>query len=375
MAGPAEVEDGRIELIGPDLDTLEPGSQLPIGILVDVYGRKMQEDFEPVLERRIHYFINYGEGIWHVAQRDLNWLRVSKEAFDKGFRLKHLGNILYARFKSEFSAITDRIQVTIITCEAKVIEMREIARNYYKRRDSRLKELNDEAVDVFYSCTLCQSFAPTHVCVIAPQRVGLCGAVSWLDAKAAFEINPYGTNQPISKENLVDARKGQWQSVNEFVRIHSQQKIDAINLYTIMEHPMTSCGCFECILTLVPECNGLMVVNREYRGMTPSGMTFSTLASAIGGGAQVPGFAGISKSYLASAKFVPADGGLARLVWMPKELKEQIRNQLEEAAGEAGLDKNFIDKIADETVGTSGEEILPFLEEAGHPALTMESLL
>lgn len=157
MVGPAEIEDGRIELIGPDIDTLEPGSQLPIGILVDVYGRKMQEDFEPVLERRIHYFINYGEGVWHVAQRDLSWLRVGREAYHKGFRLKHLGNILYAKFKAEFSAITDRIQVTIITDEAKVIEIRETARKYYKRRDSLLKELNDEAVDVFYSCTLCRS--------------------------------------------------------------------------------------------------------------------------------------------------------------------------------------------------------------------------
>jgi acetyl-CoA synthase len=375
MVGPDDVEDGKVEVIGPDIDTAQPGSAMPLGIIVDVYGRKMQEDFEPVLERRIHYFVNYGEGLWHVAQRDIMWVRISKGAYEKGFRLKHLGNILYAKFKSEFAAVVDRVQVTIYTDEQKVLELRELARQYYKKRDDRLKELKDETVDTFYSCTLCQSFAPTHVCVVPPERTGLCGAVSWLDAKASYEINPHGPNQPIKLEGLIDPVKGQWKSVNEFVFNNSQRTIEVVNFYTIMEYPMTSCGCFECILAMVPECNGFMVVNREHGGMTPSGMTFSTLAGTIGGGAQMPGFMGIGKSYLASPKFVPADGGLGRLVWMPKALKEELRAALEEAAENAGLGKDFVDKIADETVGTSGEEILPFLEEKGHPALTMDPLM
>ncbi|KJS14030.1 MAG: bifunctional acetyl-CoA decarbonylase/synthase complex subunit alpha/beta, partial [Peptococcaceae bacterium BRH_c8a] len=177
--GDDTIEDGKVEVIGPDIDSVEPGSRMSLGIVVDVYGRKMEEDFEPVLERRIHYFTNYGEGLWHVAQRDIMWVRISKDAFAKGFRLKHIGEILFAKFKSEFSAIVDRVQVTIYSDEEKVKEMRETARGYYQKRDDRLKELRDEKVDTFYSCTLCQSFAPTHVCVIAPERVGLCGAVSW----------------------------------------------------------------------------------------------------------------------------------------------------------------------------------------------------
>ncbi|MGQ9556739.1 MAG: acetyl-CoA decarbonylase/synthase complex subunit alpha/beta, partial [Desulfurispora sp.] len=375
MVGEDQIEDGKITVIGPDIDTVEPGGRMPLGIVVDVYGRKMQEDFEPVLERRIHYFTNYGEGLWHVAQRDIMWVRISKDAFAKGFRLEHIGRILYAKFKSEFASILDRVQVTIYTDEAKVLEMRELARQYYKKRDDRLKQLRDETVDTFYSCTLCQSFAPTHVCVIAPERVGLCGAVSWLDAKAAYEINPHGSNQPIPKQGVIDEVKGQWESFNEFVFNNSQRTISNVNFYTIMEYPMTSCGCFECILAMVPECNGFMVVNREHSGMTPSGMSFSTLAGTIGAGAQMPGFMGCGKSYLSSRKFVPADGGLARLIWMPKALKEELRPQLEEAAEEAGLGRDFVDKIADETVGVSGDEILPFLEEKGHPALTLPPLL
>jgi len=369
------IEDGKIELIGPDVDSVPEGGKLPIGIIVDVYGRKMQSDFEPVLERRIHYCINYGEGLWHVAQRDLNWIRFSKDAVAKGFRMVDLGKLMYAKFKSEFPAIVDRVQITLITDEAKVLEMREVAREAYAKRDARLKELTDEGVDTFYSCTLCQSFAPTHVCVVAPERVGLCGAVSWLDAKAAYEINPLGANQPIPKGECLDEVKGEWQAFNDFIYQGSQRNVERVKFYTIMEDPMTSCGCFECIMAIVPECNGVMIVNREHSGETPCGMNFSTLAGTCGGGAQLPGFMGIGKQYLGSRKFIKADGGLARLIWLPKALKEALRPVLEERAEEEGLGKDFVDKIADETVGTSGEEILPFLEEKGHPALTMDPMM
>ncbi len=374
MVSEEEIEDGQIQVVGPDIDTVEPGERMPLGIVVDVYGRKMQSDFEPVLERRIHYFCNYGEGLWHVAQRDIMWVRISKGAYEKGFRLADIGKILYAKFKTEFASIIDRVQITIYTDEQKVLEMRDVARQAYKDRDDRLKELQDEKVDTFYSCTLCQSFAPTHVCVVAPERVGLCGAVSWLDAKAAYEINPHGSNQPIPKDGIIDGVNGQWNSFNEFVFNNSQRTIEKVNFYTIMDAPMTSCGCFEAILSMVPECNGFMVVNREHSGMTPSGMTFSTLAGTIGAGAQMPGFMGIGKSYLGSRKFVPADGGLARVVWMPKALKEELRPMLEEAAENAGLGKDFVDKIADETIGITGEEIMDFLTEKGHPALNMDPL-
>lgn len=375
MVGENEIEDGKITVIGPDLDQVEEGAKLPLGIMVKIYGRKMQEDFEGVLERRIHYFINYGEGLWHVAQRDICWLRISKEAVAKGFRIKHYGDILIAKFKDEFPAIVDRVEVTLITDQAKVEEMIKVARERYAARDARLKGLTDEAVDELYSCILCQSFAPNHVCVVAPERVGLCGAVSWLDAKASYEIDPNGPNRPIKKEGVIDAEKGMWQSVNEYVYTASNRSIEEVNLYTLMDRPMTSCGCFEAILAIVPEANGLMVTTREHSGETPCGMTFSTLAGSVGGGVQAPGFMGIGRSYMLSRKFLKADGGLGRIVWMPKELKEFLGEDLRKRAEEEGLGADFVDKIADETVGTTAEEILPFLEEKGHPALTMDPLM
>lgn len=370
-----EITDGKIELIGPDIDQVPEGSVLPLGILVDIYGRKMQTDFEGVLERRIHDFINYGEGLWHTGQRNINWLRVSKDAVAKGFRFKHYGEILVAKMKEEFPAIVDRVQVTIFTEETKVKEYLALALEKYKERDDRMRGLTDEAVDTFYSCVLCQSFAPNHVCIVTPERVGLCGAVSWLDAKASYEINHAGPNQPIPKEGEIDPIKGIWKSVNDYLYTASNRTLEQVCLYTLMENPMTSCGCFEAIMAVVPECNGIMITTRDHTGMTPSGMTFSTLAGMIGGGVQTPGFMGIGRTYIISKKFIKADGGITRIVWMPKALKDFLREDFIQRSIEEGLGEDFIDKIADETIGTTVDEILPYLEEVGHPALSMEPII
>ncbi len=375
MVDEGDIEDGKIEVIGPEIDDVEVGSSLPLGLMVKIFGRKMQEDFEGVLERRLHYLINYGEGLWHMAQRDTIWMRISKDAAAKGFKVRDYGELLVAKFKDEFPSIVDRVQVTLITDAAKVEKELVRARTFYSARNERLKGLTDESVEEFYSCILCQSFAPNHCCVVTPERLGLCGAVSWLDGKAAFEISPTGPNRPIKKEGLLDAEKGIWASVNEYVYNNTNRTIEECSMYSFMDRPMTSCGCFECIMAILPEANGVMITTREYSGDTPVGMTFSTLAGSIGGGIQTPGFMGHGRAYVLSKKFISADGGLGRLVWMPKELKDSLGDALRQRAEEAGLGADFIEKIADETVGMTAEEILPFLEEKGHPALTMDPLM
>jgi acetyl-CoA synthase len=374
MAAMDEVEDGKIEVIGSGFDDVEEAGSMDLGILVEVAGRKMQEDFEPVLERQFHYFINAASGIQHIGQRDIAWIRISKAAAEKGFDLRHFGDILYARFHADFGAIVDKVQVQIITDKEKLADWLEKARVAYDYRNRRLADLTDEAVDTFYSCVLCQSFAPNHVCVVSPQRLGLCGAYNWLDCKASYEINPTGPNQPIPKGDCTDPVKGYFTGVNEYARSASHGTVEDVTMYSIMENPMTACGCFECIMMVIPEANGFMVVSREDPSMTPAGMTFSTLAGMCGGGIQTPGVMGIGKYYLISPKFISADGGLSRVVWMSSFLKESMKDELKAAAEREGA-PDLIDKIADETVTTDVEGLLKFLEEKGHPALTMGSLL
>jgi len=298
---------------------------------------------------------------------------VSKSGFAKGLRLRHYGEIIHAKFLSEYPAIVDKVRVTMITDPPEVERRLAAARRVYEERNERLGSMTDESVDTFYSCLLCQSFAPDHVCVITPERLGLCGAYNWLDGKAAHEIDETGPNQPVKKGECLDPVRGIWRGVNEYVYPNSHKAVREFCAYSIMDRPMTSCGCFEAICAYVPECNGIMVVSREHPGDTPVGMTFSTLAGAVGGGRQTPGFIGVGKVFLTSRKFLFAEGGHRRLVWMPQELKKQLGPALHKLFTEWGY-PNLLDQIADETVGVDPREIRAFLEKVGHPALAMPDL-
>jgi acetyl-CoA synthase len=150
--------------------------------------------------------------------------------------------------------------------------------------------------------------------------------------------------------------------------------VERVALYSIMQDPMTACGCFECIVVVVPEANGVMVVSREDPSMTPAGMTFSTLAGVAGGGLQTPGMMGIGKYYLLSRKFISAEGGIKRVVWMSSNLKAMMADDLKAVCEREG-DPDLLDRIADERTVTTVEELLPFLEEHQHPALTMDPIL
>ena len=372
----SEVEDHKITVVGPEVDEMADGSKNSIAYVVKVAGKNMQPDFEPVIERKFHNYINCIEGVYHTGQRDMQRIRISHAAFDAGFRIKHIGEVLYAQVKNEFDAVVDKCEVVIYTDPAECTRIRhEVAIPIFEKRDDRLANLTDESVDVYYSCILCQAFSPSHVCVVTPERLGLCGAVSWLDAKATNELDPNGPCQVITKERPIDENLGAYEDVDEAVKKFSQGALEHVTLYSIMQDPMTSCGCFECICGIEPFSNGVVIANREYAGMTPLGMTFSEMASMTGGGVQTPGFMGHGKHFIASKKFMKAEGGIERIVWMPKELKDFIADRLNASAKDLyGID-NFTDMIGDETIATDPETLVTFLTEKGHPALGLDPMM
>ena len=368
------VEDGKIEVIGPEVEDMKEGEAYPLGIVVDVAGRQFQEDFESVLERRIHEYISCANGIFHMGQRSIIWVRISKDAHSKGFRIKDFGEILVAKFHNDFSAIVDRVQVKIYTDPEAAKAPLEEAREAYHTRDDRIGGMTDDDVEDYYSCALCQSYAPDHVCIVTPQRLGLCGAYTWLDCKASHQINKHGPNEPVTKGACVDERLGQWENINDYIGAKTNGNLTKFSAYSMLEDPMTSCGCFECIAGIMPEANGVIIVDRDFQGMTPIGMKFSTLAGQIGGGIQTPGFVGIGKLYITSPKFISAEGGIERVVWMPRALKEEIGQRLKvrlEAMGQPEL----LDKIATEEDAEDPETLVEFLQKVEHPALMMEAMI
>lgn len=368
------IEDGSIKMIGKEIDDFKAGSIIPLAMIVEVYGKDMHDDLEPVIERRFHSSINFAQGVWHAGQRDSDWVRISNKAKEAGFKLADLGKILVHKVKEEFGGIATRVQATIITDESEIQRRMPEAKEAYDRRDERMKGLKDDLVDDFYTCTMCQSFAPAHICIVSPERIGLCGAINWLDAKAGHEISPNGPNQPLKKEDAIDIDKGEFRGINDMISSASHGDIERICMYSLMDAPMTSCGCFEVIAAMTVDMQAVVLVDRDFPGMTPVGMKFSTLAGSIGGGRQTPGFMGIGRKYITSEKFISAEGGIARIAWMPKHLKDLIKEQFQRRCEDIGM-PDLWNKIADETITDDAEGLMAWMAQVEHPALTMDPLL
>ncbi|RLF45586.1 MAG: CO dehydrogenase/CO-methylating acetyl-CoA synthase complex subunit beta [Thermoplasmata archaeon] len=361
LKSPDEIEDEKVEVVGPDIKDMEEGGSYPLAILVDFAGAEAEKDMEPVIERRIHMYCNYIEGFWHMAQRDDIWLRLAKRSFKKGLdSLEKIGKILIFLYKNEIMLI-EKMAITFITDAEKVKELLPKAREIYRARDERIRGLKDEDVDEFYGCVLCQSFAPTHCCIIAPSRVANCGAMNWFDCRAAYKMDPEGPVFAVPKGDCLDPVKGEYSGANQTVAERSLGTYDRVFLHSAFEHPHTSCGCFQALLFYIPETDGFGIVHRDYTGETVIGRTFSSLAGDASGGRQVEGLVGIGIDYIRSPQFMQADGGLKRVMWMPKSLKEMVKEAIPE---------DLYPKIATEEDAKNTDELMEFVQRVGHPWIT-----
>jgi len=360
-----EIADGVTTILGPDLSDMAEGKIYPIGIIVEIAGARVEKDLEGVIERRIHEYSNYIQGFMHLNQRYDIWIRLSKKSFKKGLNsFRFIGAVMHELLKSELPII-EKIQITFITDPDKIHPLYAEALATYEARDARARGLADEDVDTFYGCALCQSFAPTHVCVITPQRYANCGAISWFDGRAAAGIDPKGPIFAIEKGECLDPEKGEYSGINESAKKRSMGEVSRVQLYSAFGFPHTSCGCFEGIAFYIPEVEGFGVVLRGFRDVTVNGLAFSTMADSTAGGRQIDGFHGISIEYMRSEKFLHADGGYDRVVWMPSDTKEKLKDFIAEPV---------YGSIATEKDVTSVPQLREFLKEHHHPVIARWSV-
>ena len=358
LKNPGEVENEKIEVIGPDIGDMTEGGSYPMALMIDVAGAGLEKDMEPVLESRIHLYTNYIEGLYHMNQRQDMWLRLNKDSFGKGLNsLEEIGKILIFLYTSEIDII-ESISVTFVTEEKKVEELLAGAMKIYDERDEKARGLKEEDVEEFYSCALCQSFAPTHICAITPERIANCGAINWFDGKAAYKLDPEGPIQEVKKGECIDPIRGEYTGANQLAAEKSMGAYTRVYLHSAFEYPHTSCGCFQAIWFYIPEVDAFGILNRDFAGESVVGVRFSTMAADTSGGRQVEGFLGLALEYLRSPKFLQADGGIKRLVWAPKEIKEQYKDVIPD---------DLYDKIATEDDVKNVDELVEFLDRVGHP--------
>ncbi|MCX6004267.1 MAG: CO dehydrogenase/CO-methylating acetyl-CoA synthase complex subunit beta [Chloroflexi bacterium] len=355
---PAEIVHEKVEVVGPDIAEFPEESSQPIALLVEIGGSRLEKDIEPVLERRLHLYLNYIEGVYHMNQRQDIWIRLRKDSFNKGLNsLKILGDMLIFLYSSEIDII-EKIQVTFITDGSKVEELLPRAMQVYGARDEKARGLREADVEEFYSCALCQSFAPTHICCITPERIANCGAINWFDGKAAYQLDPEGPIQAVKKGEILDAVRGEYTGANQLALEKSMGAYNKVYLHSAFAYPHTSCGCFQAICFYIPEVDAFGIVHRDFEGDTVIGAPFTTLAGDTSGGRQVEGFLGIALEYLRSPSFLKADGGWYRIVWMPQIIKELFRD---------ACPMDLYDKIATENDVHNVEELVEFLDRVEHP--------
>jgi len=359
--GMDEVEDGKFTLIGPDLSDMNEGERYPFAMIYRIAGEAVEPDLEAIVERRNHDFQNYVSGLMHLNQRYDIWLRISKDAVAKGLdSFESIAKATMMLFKNELPFI-EKMDVLYIT-DAEEIEKRiPEVKLIYETRDARTRDLHDEDVDMFYGCTLCQSFAPTNVCVVTPDRVSLCGAINWFDGRAAAKVDPDGPQFAIEKGECLDEIGGEYAGVNESAASLSQGEYSRIKLHSFFEYPHTSCGCFEVVGFYIPELDVIAWVDRDYAQPAPNGLTFANMAGQTGGGKQIVGFLGIGINYFRSPKFIVADGGWNRVGWMPKHLKDRV---LDDIPGD------IVNAIATEEDATDLDSLKAFLIEKNHPIVS-----
>ena len=355
-----QIQDGKVTVIGPEPSEIKEGSTIPFGMIFKTGGEKIEKDLESIIERRNHALLSYVSGLMHLNQRYDIWMRMGKGLQKKGVtKWEDIFKPIIELYKAEMPFI-EKMEVTIVTDPEKVKEEKEKAMAIYKARDERAKGLHDEDVDVFYGCTLCQAFAPTSACVVSPDRPSLCGAITWFDGRAAAKVDPEGPQFPITKGTAVDAVAGEYAAVNEMAAKRSGGEYSVMKLYTFFDAPHTSCGCFETIGFYMPEVDGIGLADRDFKGATPNGLPFSTMAGQTGGGKQVVGFLGMGILYYFSNKFLQADGGWRRIVWMSEKLKERVK---------AGIPDEMLPKIATEKDATDIASLKAFLLKVDHPVV------
>lgn len=353
-----EIEDGKFTLIGPDLSEMEEGSRHPFAMIYKIAGELVEEDLESIVERRNHDFQNYIQGLMHLNQRYDVWIRVSKDAVAKGLTsFEPIAQAAMMLFKNELPFI-EKVEAVYVTDLAEIEKEMDNVKAIYKSRDDRTRNLHDEDVDTFYGCTLCQSFAPSNVCVITPDRISLCGAINWFDGRAAAKVDPEGPQFAIPKGDVIDIEAGEYSGVNDLAKSLSSGEYDRINLHSFFDYPHTSCGCFEVVGFYIPEVDGIGWVDRDYAGVAPNGLPFSTMAGQTGGGKQVVGFLGIGINYFRSPKFIQSDGGWDRVVWMPKHLKDRVL---------ADIPADIAEKVATEEDAADLDSLKNFLTTKDHP--------
>jgi acetyl-CoA decarbonylase/synthase complex subunit beta len=314
---PSNVEKDTVKVIG----SLDDASGF--SVMIELGNPDMEPDITLWVDAVIQSVSKYAKGV-KIQNRGSGGveLQMTREAIDAGFTLDHLGNMIITELRNEFPSIGS-VKVSFVLDGAEEERLRVMVDKYKNERKHLIDSASEDNLDTFYGCTRCRSFSLGHACTVTPDRPAQCSK-PWYMLKAYAVLAPGNTYNPctlIEKGECLDPIKGEYVGVNNSTEIRTEGRVERVYLHSIFEYPHTACSCFQNVAYYIPEVDGIAIMDRGYKGLAPGGMTWTRLANMVAGRQYRDGAATIATQYLRSPKFLQADGGYARVVWMTDTLK------------------------------------------------------
>jgi len=334
------------------------GDAAGFSVLIELGNKAADPPITLWVEAILQRVINYAKGVKVRTEggRTVQFL-MTREARTAGFELEHLGHMIITELRNEFHAIGP-VRVTFILDEGEEERLRPEIDAFKEERSRQIKDASEDDLDSFYGCTRCRSFALAHACTVTPDRPAQCSK-PWYQLKAYAVLAPddiFNACQLVEKGECLDPVRGEYLGVNASTEERSEGRVKRVFLHSVFGHPHTACSCFQNVVYHIPEVDGLAIMNRGYEGEAPGGWTWTKLANLVAGKQYRQGAATIATAYLMSDKFLQADGGYYRVVWMTEALKKVALNSIpEELRG----------SIATEKDATTLQDLKTFLAEKG----------
>ena len=112
-----EINPGRIEIVGPDLDEIDSGSSFPFGYYIKLAGKKLNKDYEGFFERWASDNHTRVEGVMYLNTRDTCWMRLHNRIKSKMNSFKYLPQAIMGIFLAQIPLVEAMESKIIIATE------------------------------------------------------------------------------------------------------------------------------------------------------------------------------------------------------------------------------------------------------------------
>ena len=241
---PGIVRNGRVELVGPDMPEVEPGSSFPLALSVWCYGKGVDVYWYEYVTRTIGMYMQQIKGGMMMGAEDSTWWRVSKEAVADGINFANLTQLLIASTRTAIPAIEEMEFRWVVGSPE--VGGAELATQIWEEVKEKVKIMNslsdveETDVDTFYGCTVCKVLAPNHICIISPGLIPYCGLMSYRSAQIQSELDPEGYFFPIPVGECLDPVMGEYSGVNEVIYPKTNYTVKRFCLNSAIKYPSTN---------------------------------------------------------------------------------------------------------------------------------------